>query len=148
MNDSIMVMSPNRWKREIAQETQSAFSSGQVSLFCDIAKDTILIGNVGPLKVMITAMVLAMLHQCHELEVVRIVGLTHKKRVSLSFDIGLEANERVFKPWRLGELRLMPTNGEGINLAAVDAMAPLHHGRLSVSTLSDERHVYRLIFRV
>jgi hypothetical protein len=134
--------------QEIAQETQSAFNTSQVLLSCNIATGTTLVGNSGALKVMIRGIVLAVLHKSHEFETVRIVGLTHKKRVSLSFDTGPESIEGVFKPWQLGELRLTPTNGEGISLAAVDAMARFHHGHLSVSTLSDQRHGYRLIFNV
>jgi hypothetical protein len=134
--------------QEIAAETRSAFSSSQVSLSCEIATGTTLFGNAGSLKVMIKGMVLTVLHKCHKLETVRIVGLTHKKRVSLSFDIGLEAYEGAFEPWQLGELRLIPTNGEGIRLAAVDAMARLQHGQLSVCTAPDLRPRYRLTFRV
>jgi len=134
--------------QEITVETQSAFNISRVALSCNIAAGTILIGNAAALKVMITGMVLAVLHKSHEFETVRIVGLTHKKRVSLSFDIGSEASENVFKPWKLGELRLIPTNGEGVSVAAVDAMARLHDGQLTVRTLSDQRHGYKLIFNV
>ena len=133
--------------QEISEDTSSAFTKSQVSLSFDIAAGTTLIGNARQLKAMITDMVLAVLLTCHKLDTVRIVGRTHRKRVSLTFNTGLEAKEVAFKPWRLGELRLIPTNGEGISLAAVDAMARLHHGHLSMSTLSDQRHGYRLVFK-
>ena len=132
--------------QEIADETQPAFKKSQVSLSCDIAKNTTLTGNAGSLKIMITKIVLAILAKCHQMETVRIVGLTDNKRVSLSFDIGLEANLAEFTPWQLGKLRLFPTNGDGITLSSVDAMARLYHGHLSVSTSSDQRHGYKLNF--
>lgn len=134
--------------QEIAAETQLAFRNSQVSLTCDIAAGTTLIGQARSLKLMITGMLLAVLHECHKLEIVRIVGLTNKRRVSLSFDFGLESGEGVFKPWQLGQLRLMPLNGEGLSLSAVDAMARLHRGQLTVKTLSDQRHGYKLIFKI
>jgi light-regulated signal transduction histidine kinase (bacteriophytochrome) len=134
--------------QEIAVETRSAFSSKEVSLSCEIAAGTTLIGNAAPLKLMITGMLLAFLHKCHRLDTVRIVGVTNKRRVFLSFNTGLESGECVFKPWQLGELRLSPMNGDGIQLSAVDAMARLHHGLLAVRTLPNYRQEYRLTFRV
>lgn len=138
--------------QEIAAELRSEFTKSRVLLSCDIATGTTLIGDVGPVKTMITAMVVALLHKCHFLETVRIVGLTDHKRVTLSFDIGNQPRKGTFsrgafEPWRLGELRLLPTNGEGISLSAVDALARLHHGQLSVTTLPNERQAYRLTFR-
>lgn len=133
---------------EIASGTQAAFSSKQVALSWDISAGTAIVGNAGPLKLMITGMLLAVLHKCHELDTVRIVGVSRKKGVSLSFNSGMEAGEGVYKPWQLGELHLMPLNGDTISLAAVDAMARLHRGHLSVSTLPDQRKEYRLSFKV
>lgn len=133
--------------QEIAQETRAAFSKNQVSLSYDIAKGTTLVGDSVPLKAMIMGMVLAVLHKCPLLETVRVVGLTDRNRVTLSFDIGMEANKGVFKPWRLGELRLAPTNGEGVSLAAVDSIARLHRGHLSVSSSVDRQPGYKLTFR-
>ncbi len=133
---------------EIAAETRSAFSKSQVSLSCEIAKGTTLLGDAVNVKTMVTKMVMSLLQRCRVLETLKIVGLTHNKRVSLSFSIGLEANNSNFRPWRLGELRLLSTNGEGIGLSAVDAMARLHHGQLSVSELPKDREGYRLTFRI
>lgn len=134
--------------QEIAKETQPAFTTSQVSLSCHIATGTRLSGNPVALKVMIGGMVLALLHECHKFETLKIIGRTRNKRVSLSFDTGTPVVEAAFKPWRLGQLRLIPTNGQGLNLAAVAAMAQLHHGQLSVRTFSDRRHGYRLTFNV
>ena len=134
--------------QEIAAETRTAFSTKQVSLSCDIASGLTLVGRAGALKLMITGMLLAVLHRCRKLESVRIVGVTTKRLLSLSFDTGEDAGEGEFKPWQLGELRLMPLNGDAIGLAAVDAMARLHRGHLSVSNLADHRHGYRLVFNV
>jgi hypothetical protein len=133
---------------EIAAETQAAFELSNVTLSCTIATGTTLIGNAPALKIMITGMVLAVLHKCKKFETVRIVGLADKKSVSLSFDTGSTAGKGDFQPWQLGELRLIPTNGEGISLAAVEAMARLHHGHLSVSSISNDRRGYKLIFNV
>ncbi|MBY0357055.1 MAG: hypothetical protein K2W82_03565 [Candidatus Obscuribacterales bacterium] len=137
-----------RLMQEITQETQSAFALNHVSLSCDIEEGTILTGNVASLKTMITALVLAILHKAKEFETVRIVGLTNKKRVSLSFNTYKETAQEVFKRWQLGKLRFIPTNGEGISLATVDAMARLHNGHLSVSNFPNEQHGYKLTFKV
>ncbi len=134
--------------QEIADETSMAFSNNKVSLSCDIAKGVTVPGNAGSLKKMITELVLSLLNKSHQQETIKIVGLKHNKQVSLSFDIGLDANQGEFMPWQLGKLRLIPTNGDGITLAAVAAMARLYRGRLSVSSLLEQRHGYRLTFRV
>jgi light-regulated signal transduction histidine kinase (bacteriophytochrome) len=133
---------------EIARETQSAFTSRHVSLCCQIVAGTAVTCNTGPLKVMVTALVLVVLHECQERESIRIAVQTKGKHVYLSVDGGLPADAGAFKPWRLGELRLRPTNGDGITLAVVDALARLQHGRLSVSTGSSQRHGFRLILKV
>lgn len=134
--------------QEIAAETRSAFNTSQVSLSCNIDAGTTLIGDAESLKVMLTGIVLSVLSKCHKLETVKIVGLNYRNLVSLSFDSGQETNGAIFKPWRLGELRLVPMNGEGIGLSAVDAMARLHDGQLSVRTLADQRQGYKLVFKV
>lgn len=132
---------------EIADETRSAFTESQVSLSCDIPKDTTLTGNAGSLKIMIKKIVLAVLHKCHAMETIKIVGLSKNERVSLSVDIGFEANRAEFTPWQLGKLRLFPCNGDGITLASVDAMARLYNGNLSMSTAPDQRHGFKLNFK-
>jgi signal transduction histidine kinase len=133
--------------QEITAETRLAFSKSNVSLSCDIATGTTLTGDSDPVKSMITRVILSLLQKCQLLETVKIVGMTHNKRVSLSFSIGLEAAKDTFQSWRLGELRSMSTNGDGIGLSAVDAMARLHHGQLSVSTQPNERNGYKLTFK-
>ena len=133
---------------EIEAETRSTFSKDHVSLSCDIEAGTTMIGDAASVKAMITGMVLVMLSKCEFLETVRIVGTTHDRLLSLTCGIGLEPSKGVFKPWRLGELRLLPTNGEGLCLSAVDAMARLHDGQLSVSTLPNHRQGYKLTFAV
>lgn len=134
--------------QEIAAETQTAFSTSQVSLFCNIASGTTMLGDAGPLKVMLTGLVLNVLYKCHKLDTMKIVGSYSKNLVSLSFDSGQDTDDAIFKPWRLGNLRAVPMNGDGIGLSMVDAMAKLHDGQLSVSTFSDDRQCYRLIFKV
>ncbi len=131
---------------EIVDETRSAFKKSQVTLSCNIAKGTTLIGNAGSMKSMIKGIVLTVLDKCHQTETLSIVGLTHKKCVSLSFGIGLETGDGEFTPWELGKLRLLPANGEGITMSTVDAMARLNHGNLSVRTSTDQRQGYRLRF--
>jgi signal transduction histidine kinase len=134
--------------QEITAETRAVFSNNSVLLACDIAEGTTLLGDPDPVKAMITRVVLSLLAKCKKLETVKIVGLRENKRVSLSFTIGLEPAQGAFKSWRLGDLRLMHTNGEGIGLSAVDAMARLHNGQLSVSHEPNERHGYKLTFKV
>ncbi len=134
--------------QEIAQETQSAFSLSKATFSCSVVAGTTVIGNTDALKVMITAIVLTVLAKCPELQTVWMAGRVNNDCVWLSFNSGLQADEGVFTPWQLGELRLAPTNGEGISLATVDALARLHHGHLSRSTLPDLRHGYRLILKV
>ncbi len=133
--------------KEVAAETRSAFVDSKVAFSFDIAGGTTLIGDAAPLKTMITDTVLVLLQKCKLLETLRVVGCTDQKNVALFFDISMKPNECIPSPWRLGELRLIPTNGEGIKLAAVDGMARLHGGELSVSTGPDKRSAYRLIFK-
>lgn len=137
-----------RLMQEITQETLPAFEHSGVSLACQIAKGTILIGDADSLKILITEIILALLEKCHQLDIMNVSGLTERKRVSMSFDIGTTNSRSEFKPWRLGTLRLLPTTGEGIGLSAIEAMARIHHGHLSVSAGLDRRSGYKLIFQV
>lgn len=132
--------------KQIATETQAAFEVSQVSLDCNIAEGASLIGCPTSLKTMFTAMVLAVLHNAQESDTVTVIGKTHDRKLTLSVDTAGGKPRGVFDPWRLGELHLVPTNSDSISLAAIDAMARIHHGRLSVSTLGDSRHGYRLTF--
>lgn len=133
--------------QEITADTILAFRRNKVALSSDIAADTVLMGQSLPVKDMIKSVVLTLLDKCHARETIQVVGLMRKDRLSLSFDTGIGANSDKFKPWKLGSLRLMPTNGEGIGLSAVDAMARLHHGNLNIATMPDKRLSYKLIFR-
>jgi hypothetical protein len=131
---------------DIAVDTKAAFDISQVSLVCRIAKGTTLIGSPTSLKVMITAMVLAVLNHCQESETINVVGLAQNGRVTLSVDTVVDPSIDTFKPWNLGELHKNPSNGDSISVAAIEAMARMHHGQLSMSTLPDSRHGYRLMF--
>lgn len=105
-----------------------------------------MVGNDGLLKMMIKELVLVVLPTCHEMDTLNITGRSLHKRISLSFEIGSALNNREFLSWQLGSLRLIPTNGEGIMLSAVDAMAKLNNGYLSVRGSTDNRKGYRLTF--
>ena len=133
--------------RDITEETRATFERNNVSLSCSIVKGTTLTGNANALKLIIKEVVLAVLQKCRQYETVRITGSSLKKKVSLLCDRGSEANENEFSPWQLGKLHLLPTNGEGIKLSAVDAMARMNRGHLSVRSSLDNRPVYRLSFQ-
>ncbi len=133
--------------QEITADTVLAFRRSKVALSSDITADSVLVGQAIPVKDMIKTVVLTLLDKCNARETVQVVGHMSKNQLSLSFDTGTGANNDKFKPWKLGALRLMPTNGEGIGLSAVDAMARLHHGNLNIATMADQRFSYKLIFR-
>jgi hypothetical protein len=133
--------------QQVVLDTKSAFLADQVALTFNIAKGMTLKGDFGPLKLMITAMFMAVLHRCHKFDTVQIEGVSSKRVVSLSFQSGRKAKDGSFAPWRLGELRLIPLNGDSIGLSTIDAMARLQNGRLSVWTKADHAQVYRLLFK-
>ncbi|MBX9691799.1 MAG: hypothetical protein K2Z81_05400, partial [Cyanobacteria bacterium] len=133
---------------EITDETRPEFIDRQVLLTCDIAKDTTLIGNPASMKIMITNIILAVLHMCQRAETISITGLRGKKSVSMSFVSHKDSIGAEFKPWPLGKLRMVPTNGIGITLAAVQAMAQLQRGYLSVRQSANQRQEYQLSFEV
>lgn len=132
--------------KEIVSEMKSDFVDSQVALSCEISASVYLSGSKAALKLMFREMVAALLLECQKLETIRITGKIDKKNVSLSFDTGTRNKLCKFEPWQLGELRLVPVNGEGISLAAIDAIARLHKGQLSVKSLPNQRHEYRLSF--
>ncbi len=134
--------------QEIADETKSAFSKSHVSLNCNISQGTTLVGNARAIKIMIKELVLAVLHNCKQFETVTISGSTHNKRASVACDIGSEVNEAKFKNWKLGHLDQIPTNGDGIMLSAVDAIARMNHGHLSVRPSTDNRQGFKLSFQI
>ncbi len=132
--------------REIVSETKSEFIASQVSLSCEIESDVSLGGSVSALKLMFKETVLALLLECENLETIRVSGKVDKKDLSLSFDTGTKDKSCKFEPWRFGKLRLVPMNGESITMAAIDAVARLHKGQLSIKSLPNHRHEYRLNF--
>ncbi|MBX9668363.1 MAG: hypothetical protein K2X93_12125 [Candidatus Obscuribacterales bacterium] len=133
---------------EIAAETQPDFSKSNVSLNCNISQGTTLVQNARAVKLMIKELILAVLHNCKQLETVTLSGSSHKKLVSMACDTGSESNEGKFKRWQLGKLDQIPTNGDGIMLSTVDAIARLNHGHLSVRPSSDHRSEFRLSFQI
>lgn len=135
-----------RLMREIISETKSEFIASHVSLSCEIKSDVSLVGSTGALKMMFKETVLALLLECENLETIRVSGKADKKNLSVSFDTGTKNKSCKFEPWRLGKLRLVPINGETITLAAIDAVARLHQGQLSVKSLPNQRREYRLNF--
>ena len=114
-------------------------------LSLNIVGGTTVMADPVVLKTMVVQMVLLVLQDCQAGETVRVVAVTDKRRVSLSFAVGLEGRLGPFKRWRLGSLRLIAANGEGIGLAAVEAMARLQHGHLSISAAATDRAGYRLV---
>ncbi len=133
---------------EISTETQQAFKKAAVILSFKLGPDASLAGNAAALKFMIKEMVLTFLHECVKSDTIIVTGIIDKKNLSLSFDTGERNKGAKFIPWQLGQLHLSPTNGEGISLCAVDAIARLHKGGLSVKSLPDQRHEYQLNFSV
>lgn len=131
--------------QQVIDEIGPVDGSARISLN-DLSGNTTIIGNPALLKVMLTVMIRAILQKYRTRETVNVVESRNKKRLTLSFDIGLAVHEGTFTPWRLGELRSQPTNGEGISLAAVDAMARLQRGELHVRNLQDNQADYRLTF--
>ncbi len=132
--------------QDVVEETKAALSISKVSLQCVIPDNVTVKGNDEILKMMIKELVLVVLPTCHELDTLSIIGLSFQKRISLSFEISSTINNREFLSWQLGSLSLIPTNGEGIMLSAVDAMAKLNNGFLSVRGSTDNRKAYKLTF--
>ncbi len=132
--------------QEIAISTKAEFADKEVSLSWDIDKGTILVGEAMQMKHMLTEILFTILHKCKKLDNIEIKGKSEKKLVTLTFNAGIPALESNFKPWRLGELRTIPTNGDGIGLATVDAMARLQNGRLSITSFGTEKQMYKLVF--
>ncbi len=132
--------------RDIATETRSKFANSEVYICCNIAPSIHVYGRTEAFKLMFKETVLALLLECEKLETIRISAKVVNKNVCLSFDTGTKDKLQKFEPWRLGKLRLHPINGEGISLAAIDAVARLNSGRLSVKSLPNRRHEYRLSF--
>ncbi|MBX9725596.1 MAG: hypothetical protein K2X81_29635 [Candidatus Obscuribacterales bacterium] len=134
--------------KEIISETKADFSRAKVTVSSVIENGTALIGEVEPLKQMCKGMLLVVLQKCSSLDQVNIIGMTLNKKVSIDYETGKHCEKEDFKPWRVGELRNVPTNGDGIKLAAIDAMARMHQGQLSVCSSTDEKDSYKLVFNV
>lgn len=132
--------------QEVVGETTAEFDTCKVGLTSEIVDRTILSGNAAALKFMITRLILAVLHECKQAETVIMRGLTRNGRIVLLFDRGSKDEESEFKTWRLGKLHLLPQNGDGIALSAVDAIARFYHGHLCVRNTPDLRAEYRLTF--
>lgn len=133
---------------EIVAETEPEFKTHQVNLACDITAGTTIVGNAAPLKQMITKLLLTILDKCEKQETLTLTSQTKRRRLKLSFSAGLIATGGIFKPWDLGQLRLMPLNGEGIALSAVDAMARLQNGQLAVKTQENQHQTFQLMLQV
>ncbi|MBZ0187630.1 MAG: hypothetical protein K8F91_15390 [Candidatus Obscuribacterales bacterium] len=136
----------NQVMQEIAEETRLEFSDRQVTLSYNIAAGTNLIGNSDSLKHMITGVIVTVLGNCKKSETLQVVSITNKEGVSIDFGSDADDTKTDFEPWDLGSMRLIPTNGDGITLSAVDAMARFHYGFLSVVTSSTPRILCRLSF--
>lgn len=132
--------------KEIEVSTKSEFIEKEVSLSWNIKKGTVLIGNAIQMKHMLTEIIYNILHSCKKLDNINITGQEQKKCVSMTFSANPIPTETDYIPWRLGELRLLPTNGDGIGLATVAAMARLQHGQLSITGFKTEKQVFKLIF--
>ncbi len=131
---------------EITDETRSNFREQDVFINANITSESSLNGSAIALKLMLKETVLALLQECKKKETISITGQTEKKGMSLIFETGADENHGKFEDWQLGKLRLNPSNGEGISLAAVDAIARMHRGQLAVKTSKNQRHEYRLLF--
>lgn len=134
--------------RAVAEETRAAFEDSNVTLVCKIVKGTMLVGNDRSLKLVIKELLLAVLRKCHQLEVVQLTGYTHKKEVSIMCEICSDNYDNEFTLWQLGHLHLVPLNGEGISLSAVDAIARMNKGHLGVRSSSEKRNGYKLSFKL
>ncbi|MDX2105801.1 MAG: hypothetical protein SFY67_05305 [Candidatus Melainabacteria bacterium] len=132
--------------REIEASTQLEFEDKEVTLSWNIKKGTTLLCNANQMKHMLCEIILAILSQCKKLDIVRVTGHFEKRCVTLTFTGALQETKTEFLPWRLGELHLIPSNGDGIAMSTIDAMARLQHGRLSINGFRTENQVYKLIF--
>lgn len=131
---------------ETTLELQSELDTKGVTISLDIEERMTVKGDLIQTKHIFTQILIAILNECKNSDTIKVEGCSDKKRVSLTFSVGILAGESEFLPWRLGELHLIPMNGEGINLATVDAMARLQDGWLSVSNFMTDRKAYKLVF--
>lgn len=134
--------------KEVTDETNKDFQDRNASLCSDIAKNVTFTGDPVCYKKMIREIVLAILSLSKNIKIVNLVASTSEKAVSIKFFDGESSDLGVFQPWRLGELRLTPTNGDGIMLSAVDAMARLNSGNLNIRNLPDLPRAFQLKFNV
>lgn len=131
---------------ETMSEMQVPIRDAQVIVSCDIPETAKVTASSSSLKLMLKALLLEILHKCDKQGTLRISALRKSRSVSIAFDTGRGAKESNFHSWRLGELHMRPTNGEGIRLAAIAAMARINHGYLSVCNLTDLPDEYSLTF--
>ncbi len=132
--------------KEVEASTQDELSEKEVTLSWNIKKGTFLMGNAIQMKHMLSEIIFNILHGCKRLDNINITGQEQKKCVSMTFSANPIPRETNYVPWRLGELRLIPANGDGIGLATVAAMARLQHGQLSITGFKTEKQVFKLIF--
>lgn len=132
--------------QEVEVSTQAELGEKEVTLSWNIKKGTVLMGNAIQMKHMLTEIIYNILHGCKRLDNINITGYEQNKCVSMTFSANPIPTETNYIPWRLGELRLIPSNGDGIGLATVAAMARLQHGQLSITGFRTENQVFKLIF--
>lgn len=132
----------------VAYDTLPEFSARETSLSFFDAQESSLFGYSESLEHMLIRVVLIVLQLNKALDIVTIVVESSKENVSLIFDSGIKDNEKPeFKRWQLGKLHLMATNGDGIMLSAVDAIARMHSGYLSISTALSKKQTFKLILK-
>lgn len=131
---------------EVVAETQLDFSRAQVTVSCAIPNNTVFTGNASSLKQMIKGLLIVSLQKCQAFDTVTVTAWTNKNSVVLSCDSRKGDMNSVFQPWRVGHLQSVPTNGDGIRLSAIDAMARMHHGELNICRTPDLQDAYKLVF--
>jgi hypothetical protein len=132
--------------KQVVAETQSDINISQVSVSCAVTDGITLACETAPLKRMCKGLLLNLLHQCHASDHITIAGSAREKRVSISFETGRHDEFTDYKPWRVGQLRFVPPNGDGIKLSAIDAVARMNKGQLSVRRTPDLPDAYKLTF--
>ncbi|MBX9725441.1 MAG: hypothetical protein K2X81_28850, partial [Candidatus Obscuribacterales bacterium] len=118
----------------------------KISVSNNISKEQTLTGDTNPLRLLFKALLLTAIANCDEGDKINIECA--EKESNLSFTLGTElgSDNCFFEAWRLGELRLIASHDQGIELAAIDAMARMQGGYLSVCTKLDKYSGYRLTF--
>lgn len=134
--------------KEIKEETQSEFSLKDTELCSEIAFGTTLLGNSDSIKKMITSIVLNVLGMAKGFSTIKVVGLSTENSTEVLIFDGLDSGDGEFIPWKLGQLKLTPINGDLITLSAVDAIAKFNLGYLSIRSSEVQPKAYRLSFEI